>query len=135
MPIIYTIYTYIRNINLHTKTTSIENSVFSDLGSGNWASSRSNTIKAIEWRENPWELVANERLKDNHPEYSSYFTGKSSKALIGDPVLPGAVLINGSATELETVDTGSIDLVITDPPFSVLVYCSHVSYFSYFFLI
>lgn len=120
--------------HFHPKPTSIENSVFSELGRGNWASCRNNTIKALEWRENPWELVANERLKNNHPEYSTYFTGKSSKALTKDPVLSGARLINGSATELESVGTNSIDLVITDPPFSELVQYAELSDFFYAWL-
>lgn len=120
--------------HFHPKPTSIENSAFPELGRGNWASCRANTIKALEWREAPWELVANERLKDAHLEYSSYFTGKSSKALTQDPVLSGARLINGSATELGLVEDNSIDLVITDPPFSELVQYAELSDFFYAWL-
>ena len=120
--------------HFHPKPTSIENSAFSDLGRGNWSSCRANTIKALEWKGKPWELVSNERLKGQYQEYSKFVTGKSSKAQIGDPVLSGATLVNGSATDLEAVDTNSIDLVITDPPFSELVQYAELSDFFYAWL-
>jgi len=118
----------------HPKPTSIENSVFSSLGRGNWNSCVANTLKALVWKDNPWELVSNERLRQVDNDVGSLTSGKSTKVYTGDPVIPGAIVANGSATALTNISDRSLDLVVTDPPFSELIQYSELSDFFYVWL-
>ncbi len=117
------------NNNYHPKVNIIENCVFSELGRGNWASCRANTIKGLEWCEKPWETVSNEMLSDASPELGALVSGKSEKANPGDPVLPGSVVTCGSSTELSHIEDSQIDMVITDPPFGGLLHYSELADF------
>jgi putative DNA methylase len=118
------------NNNFHPKTTAIENCVFSDLGRGNWASCVEGIIEGKEWAENPWDTVSVELLKQIAPGLGSQCTGKSAKVHPGDPVR-GATITQGSSTELADVPEGSLDLVITDPPFGDLVQYAELADFFY----
>lgn len=104
------------NNNYYPKNTPVENCVFGDLGRGNWSSCVEGLIESREWATDPWELVSNERLALEQPSLSGAISGKSEKVRTGDPLLGGAVRW-GSSTDLDDITTGSIDLVITDPPF------------------
>lgn len=119
--------------NYHSKSIPIENSVFSSLGRGNWSSCVSTTVEALRWKEHPWDLVANENLK-NIPELKGMLTGKSEKAYPGDAVLPTNTIYCGSSTELGSLKSGSFDLVITDPPFGNLVQYAELADFFYVWL-
>jgi putative DNA methylase len=122
------------NSNYHPKVNVIENSVFSQLGRGNWASCRANTIKGLEWCKTPWETISNEMLSDISPELEKLVSGKSEKAYPDDPVLPGAEVNCASSTSLEIYDNNTFDLVITDPPFGGLLHYSELSDFFYVWL-
>lgn len=104
------------NNNYYPKNTPVENCVFGDLGRGNWSSCAESLIDTAEWSKDPWELVSNELLSRQRPELESSLSGKSEKVRPRDPVR-GAQLHWGSSTELNSYETGSFDLVITDPPF------------------
>ncbi|PNG53286.1 hypothetical protein WDL1CHR_02194 [Variovorax sp. WDL1] len=64
---------------------------------------------------------------------ASEISGKSEKVYPADPVSPAEVFC-GSSTELTNVETGSLDLVITDPPFGGLLHYSELSDFFYVWL-
>jgi hypothetical protein len=110
--------------------TSVENCVFGTLGRGNWTSCAEGAIESAEWAANPWELVSLEQLKRTHPEVAKNASGKSEKAYPRDAVHE-AVISQGSSTELTSVPDGSLDLVITDPPFGNLVQYSELADFFY----
>jgi len=122
------------NNNYHPKSTVIENSVFANLGRGNWASGRKNTLKGLQWCKHPWETVSNVTLSNTAPELAGLVSGKSSKTLSNDPVLPGTIVTCGSSTELTHYSNQSYDLVITDPPFGGLLHYAELADFFYVWL-
>ncbi|MCU6432610.1 DUF1156 domain-containing protein [Undibacterium sp. Jales W-56] len=121
------------NNNYHPKTTAIENCVFPNLGRGNWASCVEGIVEGKEWAKQPWELVSLQQLGRTHPELAQNCSGKSEKASPGDPVQVGAVF-QGSSTELSQVESSTVDLVITDPPFGDLIQYSELADFFYVWL-
>ena len=122
------------NSNYHPKSTVIENSVFSNLGRGNWASCRANSIQGLEWCKEPWELVSNEMLSTAAPDLEKLVSGKSEKASPHDLVLQGTLVTCGSSTELNQYDDQSFDLVVTDPPFGGLLHYAELADFFYVWL-
>lgn len=124
---------FFSNNNFHPKTTSIENSIFANLGRGNWASCVEGIVEGKEWNRDPWDLVSLQQLARTHPEIAGNFSGKSEKALVGDPVIGGAVF-QGSSTDLSQLENSSVDLIITDPPFGDLIQYSELADFFYVWL-
>ena len=104
------------NNNYYPKNTPVENCVFGILGRGNWTSCAESLVDTAEWKADPWELVSNELLARQRPDLAADLSGKSEKVRPRDPVR-NADLQWGSSTNLEVYETGSFDLVITDPPF------------------
>ncbi len=125
---------HMSNNNYHPKSTMVENCVFSSLGRGNWNSCTESLLKTIDWRESPWELVSSERLSTEVPTIAKEISGKSEKAMPGDSPVPGVQLVCGSATDLESVEPSSFDLVITDPPFGGLLHYAELADFFYVWL-
>jgi len=122
------------NNNFHPKSTMIENSVFSNLGRGNWASATANCMKGLEWKREPWELVSVADLADSAPSVAEGLKGKSEKTLPNDPVLNGCQLSCGSSSDLAAIDDETLDLVITDPPFGGLLHYSELADFFHVWL-
>ena len=122
------------DVHYHPKPTSIENAVFSKLGRGNWASCVANSLKALEWKKNPWELVSNDYVVSVSPDLAGQVSGKSSKAETHDSVISNQTLLCGSATSLESIEDESVGLVVTDPPFSDLIQYSELSDFFFVWL-
>ena len=121
------------NNNYHPKSTVVENCVFPALGRGNWASSTEGILEGRDWAIQPWEAVSIEALKRRDPVLADQLSGKSEKVFPGDPVLDVAVH-QGSSTDLAQLESGSLDLVITDPPFGGLLHYSELSDFFYVWL-
>jgi adenine-specific DNA methylase len=121
------------NNNYHPKSTVVENCVFATLGRGNWASCTEGLLEGREWAIDPWEAVSVEGLKRRAPHLAAQASGKSEKVSPLDPV-GDAALHQGSSTELEQIDSGSLDLVITDPPFGGLLHYSELADFFYVWL-
>lgn len=121
------------NNNFHPKSTMVENCVFPDYGRGNWNSQQENLVAALQWKESPWELVQNDRLAGDAPLLFDSLAGKSEKVECGDPVRDAEVFC-ASSTDLSVLDTGSYDLVVTDPPFGGLLHYSELSDFFYVWL-
>jgi putative DNA methylase len=124
---------HMSNNNYHPKSNVVENCVFSVLGRGNWASCIEGINEGRAWATQPWEAVSVESLKRRDPALAAQLTGKSEKVLPGDPVL-GAAVHQGSSTDLEQLESGSLDLVITDPPFGGLLHYSELADFFYVWL-
>ncbi len=122
------------NSNYHPKMNVVENCVFPVLGRGNWSSCRDNTLRGLEWAKSPWETVSNEMLTNMSADIGKLVSGKSSKAMPNDPVLPGTLVTCGSSTELKQYADQSYDLVITDPPFGGLLHYAELSDFFYVWL-
>jgi adenine-specific DNA methylase len=122
------------NANFHPKANLVENSVFADLGRGNWKSSVSTLFESIEWHNRPWDLVSNQRLEQINPSLQGQLSGKSEKVFIGDDIksIPHANCT--SSTDMPQTESGSVDLIITDPPFGGLLHYSELSDFFYVWL-
>lgn len=121
------------NNNFHPKSTLIEVGVFSPMGYGPWASCTPSLLDAREWAIEPWEAVSVESLKRKNEALASGITGKSEKVFPGDPVVDVSVH-QGSSTDLAQLESGSLDLVITDPPFGGLLHYSELADFFYVWL-
>ena len=121
------------NNNYHPKSTVIENCVFPNLGRGNWSSSAEGILEGRDWALHPWEAVSAEGLKGRYPDLASEISGKSFKVYPSDPVR-AAEPFCGSSTDLTQVPDGSLDLVITDPPFGGLLHYSELSDFFHVWL-
>ena len=121
------------NNNYHPKSTVIENCVFPSLGRGNWASCVEGLIEGRDWALHPWEAVSAEGLKRIDTNLASQIPGKSIKVYPSDPV-QSVTPFCGSSTELAQISDGSLDLVITDPPFGGLLHYSELSDFFYVWL-
>ena len=79
-------------------------------------------------------LVSVRRLKRGSRSLAAKLTGKSEKVFPGDPVwMCDSIsrLVHGS---LDSLQIGSLDLVITDPPFGGLLHYSELADFFYVWL-
>lgn len=124
---------HMSNNNFHPKSNVVENSVFPLLGRGNWASCSDVLTEGRKWAELPWDAVSLETLKRQNAGLAAQLTGKSEKVYPGDPI--GEVgVFQGSSTDLTHIETSSLDLVITDPPFGGLLHYSELSDFFYVWL-
>jgi len=122
------------NNNFHPKSTMVENSVFPNLGRGNWQSATSAMLKGIEWAQSPWEIVSLADLAVVAPSVADSLTGKSEKTQPNDPVLNRIDLACHSSSNLSAIDDEALDLVITDPPFGGLLHYSELADFFYVWL-
>ena len=110
--------------NYNPKNNTIENSVFTTLGRGNWESSAAKCIDALRWAKDPWEREA--------ADDSAVTNSVTQKT--GDPIIPGAAVFCASSTDLSFLSDDSIDLVITDPPFGNNYYYADLADFFYVWL-
>jgi hypothetical protein len=122
------------NNNFHPKVMAVEVGVFSPMGYGPWSSTVRPTLEGLEWCRNPWELVTQNEIVRVAPQLAAGISGKSVKTYPNDPVLASTNLICGSASNLTGVESESVDLVITDPPFGGLVYYAELSDYFYVWL-
>lgn len=121
------------NSDYRPKATVVENCVFAKLGRGNWSSSVEGIIEGRDWALQPWEAVGVESLRRNLPAVAEQLTGKSEKVYPGDQV-KSVDVFQGSSTELSHLSSGSIDLVITDPPFGGILQYAELADFFYVWL-
>ena len=124
---------HMSNNNYHPKNNIVENCVFPVLGRGNWASCTDGINEGREWAAQPWDAVSIESLGRRDAALADQLSGKSEKVFPCDPVQDVSVY-QGSSTDLAQLETGSLDLVITDPPFGGLLHYSELSDFFYVWL-
>jgi len=110
------------NANYHPKQLFVENSVFSNLGRGNWRASSCKILEGLIWVRDPWELSVEDPIK------------KSEKAFSRDPVEDDASIICGSSTDLSILGSMPYDLIITDPPFGNNLFYADLADFFYVWL-
>jgi adenine-specific DNA methylase len=124
------------NNNFHPKSTTVENCVFGKLGRGNWLACSKGLIETLDYHENPWDNVSNKWLQQESSIREDFLSGKTTKVYSGDHAEHTTnIHINcNTSTDLLNVVTGSIDLVITDPPFGGLLHYSELSDFFYVWL-
>ena len=121
------------NNNYHPKSTVVEVGVFSPMGYGPWTSCVPVLLEGRKWAIRPCETVSAEGLKRVDAALAEEISGKSEKVYPGDPVNESDAFC-GSSTELTQLAEGSVDLVITDPPFGGLLHYSELSDFFYVWL-
>ena len=120
-----TLEPFLSKNNLQPPTRPIENNVFGAFGRGNWAACTEGLCEALDWRSNPWEVVARGAVE---PDLAALLgQAKSARVSTGDPPLHDATLTCGSSTELVSYASGSFDLVITDPPFGDIMQYAELS--------
>jgi len=120
-----TLEPFLSKNNLQPPTRPVENSVFGKLGRGNWSSCSAGVLESISWREEPWELVARDALP---PELIQQVgTAKSVRVPTGDPLMSNVDIRCASSTDASLHEAGSIDLVVTDPPFGDIMQYSELS--------
>ena len=112
----------------------VEVGEFCPMGYGPWLSTIKPLFKTIAWQKNPWELVSKSGLEDESPDIGQRITGKSLKVPTGDPVIGAHEIRCGSASDLSSIDDGTHDLVITDPPFGEIMQYAELSDFFYVWL-
>ena len=121
--------------NYSLKSKPIENNVFGKLGRGNWIACAEGVIESLQWRDSPWERVTKAEISRVSNDLGKQFKqAKSVRVDVGDPVTGRIHLSCGSSTDLSGIATETIDMVITDPPFSELVQYSELSDFFYVWL-
>lgn len=119
------------NNNFHSKSNVVENSFSSRIGRGNWASCTEGLLDALAWAVAPWDVADANDISLKTRELSSLLEGSSAKSikiLPNDPVTD-AVVDCVSATDLNTLQSSSQDMVITDPPFGGLLHYSELADF------
>jgi putative DNA methylase len=113
---------FFSNSNYAAKDRFVENSVFTEIGRGNWLSCAEGVVEGVEWTTQPWEVAPSELRA----------AGGTNRVPLPDGVIDGADLRCGSASDMPFVDR--FDLVITDPPFGDNLYYSDLSNFFYAWL-
>lgn len=125
---------FLSNNDLNPKNNVLEVGVFNSMGDGTFSSAMNALRKAVTWKKNPWELVVKGNLDAEAPDVAALLKGESVKVYPGDPVVPTEDLFCGSSTELNRIETNTIDLVITDPPFGDNLQYSEFSDYFYVWL-
>ena len=120
---------FMSNNNFHPRNTVVEVGAFAPMGYGPWPSSVAPTLNGTEWKSQPWELVPTSLLSDELTDYAG--SAKSVKVGPGDPLNIAARLTCGSSTDLFSCEDGSVDLVVTDPPFGDIMQYAELSGFFY----
>ncbi|MBE7096924.1 DUF1156 domain-containing protein [Bacillus cereus] len=121
------------NNNYYPKFNFVENSIFSELGRGNWNSSLKALYSAEKWKANTYELLSTEYLASLDSELATFVASKSYKVKTKDELTNDVSLTCGSSTDLKLEDN-SIDLIITDPPFGDNVQYAELADFFYVWL-
>tara|TARA_Y100000588_G_scaffold368575_1_gene436653 strand:- start:309 stop:3602 length:3294 start_codon:yes stop_codon:yes gene_type:complete len=122
------------NNNYAPKNTMLETPVFSPVGDASWVSAVRSGQELMKFSLEPWETLAKTNLEQRDPSLANMVKGKSVRVFPGDSVQGEPELFCGSATDASMIDTGTVDFVITDPPFGGLLHYSELSDFFYVWL-
>ena len=122
------------NNNYHPKSNVVEVGAFAPMGYGPWTSTIPSLMESIKWAAQPWELVTKADIEKRHHTLAEGISGKSTKVLTKDPIIGDHTLTCKSSTDLSNVESGSVDLVITDPPFGEIMQYAELADFFYVWL-
>jgi len=121
--------------NYYPKSAPVEGNAFAPMGAGTMKTLKSWLSDALQWRADPWELVSNGQLSAVEEEITSCLTGKSERTLTKDANLRDDDCVKCcSATDIGFIESASLDLAVTDPPFGGLLHYSELSDFFYVWL-
>ena len=125
-----TIAPALSNSNFHPKSTVVETGVFSPMGYGPWSSTIRALMASLAWAKAPWELA---RIDETVPSGtdSAGRVGNTVKIPCTDTVSTPAVIECQSATDVAKLGEGTVDLVITDPPFGGLLHYAELADYFY----
>jgi hypothetical protein len=121
---------HLSNNNYHPKGTVVENGVFASVGMGTWVSCAEGLIETVEWQRDPWEIVSATDLQARAPALAKSIKSKGVKVYPEDRLLDASLMCQ-SSTNLDSVDSASLDLVITDPPFGNNIQYAELADFFY----
>ncbi len=119
------------NSNYHPKATTVENNIFHRLGRGNWVSCADGVVEGMEWRQQPNETVSVASMRRITLAEVEGEKARGIKVPLLDVCLTRTEATCQSSTALDQFSDGSLDLVITDPPFGGLLHYSELSDFFY----
>jgi putative DNA methylase len=121
--------------NFQPPNRPVENGVFHVLGRGNWTSCAQGVLESIQWAKKPWEIVSKAYLESiGSATVADLGKSRGFKTNILDSPDGHSQIVCGSATDLESLEDSSIDLVITDPPFGDIMQYAELSGFFYSWL-
>ncbi|MGL4503831.1 MAG: hypothetical protein ACRCU2_32520, partial [Planktothrix sp.] len=75
---------HLSNSNYYPKANAVENSVFSDLGYGNWNSCCQALKNSLNWIKDPWEIVPQTEVSKKNVSLGKEISGKSEKVPVKD---------------------------------------------------
>ena len=122
------------NNNYAPKSTILETAVFSSVGDGTWKSAAGAVVESLRYCEDPWLTLAKTNLEASGFQVADEINGKSTRIFAGESTVGATSIDCLSATDLTQIQTESIDLVITDPPFGGLLHYSELADFFYVWL-
>ena len=129
------ISSFLSNNNFQMKNSVVETTAFAPVGDGSFKSASSKILEAIEYMDDPWDLVRKECLvRLGRPDIAGLISGRTTKAYPKDSPRGRVALSCGSSTDLSKIGDGTIDLVITDPPFGEIMQYAELSDFFYVWL-
>lgn len=126
---------FLSNNNFQLKNTVVETKAFSPVGDGSFVSAARKVIDSCNYRENPWDLLCKEVLvRVGRRDIGSALPGRTIKVYPGDSVQSATEIECGSSSDLGQWESGSLDLVVTDPPFGEIMQYAELSDFFYVWL-
>lgn len=126
---------FLSNNNFQMKNTVVETSAFSRVGDGSFVAAASKIADTYAYGKDPWDLVCKEALQQiSRGDLADLTSGRTTKAFPKDVPQPTATLLCRSSTELSCITSGSIDCVVTDPPFGEIMQYAELSDFFYVWL-
>ncbi|MHC1764544.1 MAG: DUF1156 domain-containing protein [Verrucomicrobiia bacterium] len=121
---------HLSNNNYHPKTSVVEVGPFCSIGYGPWPSTTGGLDEVLEWKAKPWEIFPSDGIE----EFAGQISGKSVRVRTQDPVRSSCELFCKSSTDWAELESASVDLLVTDPPFGGLLHYSELSDFFYVWL-
>ena len=121
------------NSNFNPRPSVVEVGAFCPVGYGPWPSTTKALLDTLDWIDSPWDRLPTEQLLAKGSRVAEYVGAKSTTVYPQDRVANASIQC-GSSTDLHMFGNETVDLVITDPPFSDLEQYAEVSDFFYVWL-
>ena len=114
------------NNNFHPKAMPVTNNPFHAFGRGNWESSVAAYWEFRKWVEEPWDLAAASEREDDPGPKTVKVSNFDSISNANPPSLSCS-----SASDLAHIESNTIDLIVTDPPFGGLLHYAELADYFY----